>query len=113
MAGTPFNRPYATGREFGYIQQAIDNGHLSGRGPFDTRCTEWLKRRTGTHQAFLTFSCTSALEMAAILAGVGEGDEVVVPSFTFVSTANAIALRGAVPVFVDVREDTLNMDEDL
>ena len=109
----PFNRPYTTGREFEYIQEAIDNGHLSGRGPFDQRCTDWLERRTGTHQAFLTFSCTSALEMATILAGVREGDEVVMPSFTFVSTANAIALRGAVPVFVDVREDTLNLDEAL
>jgi dTDP-4-amino-4,6-dideoxygalactose transaminase len=113
MAKVPFNRPHTTGREFEYIQQAIDNGHLSGRGPFDTRCTDWLQERTGARQAFLTFSCTSALEMATILAGVVEGDEVVMPSFTFVSTANAIALRGAVPVFVDIREDTLNMDENL
>jgi dTDP-4-amino-4,6-dideoxygalactose transaminase len=109
---TPFNRPYTTGREFDYIQDAIDNGHLSGRGPYDRRCTDWLEERTGTHTAFLTGSCTAALEMAAILAGVGEGDEVIMPSFTFVSTANAIALRGGIPVFVDVREDTLNLDED-
>ena len=112
MGRTPFNRPYTTGREFDYIQDAIDNGHLSGRGPYDQRCTAWLEERTGTHQAFLTGSCTSALEMAAILAGVSEGDEVIMPSFTFVSTANAYALRGAVPVFVDVREDTLNLDEE-
>src|SRR3954451_19374445 len=113
MAKTPFNRPHTTGHEFEYIQEAIDNGHLSGRGPFDKRCTDWLEQRTGTPQALLTFSCTSALEMATILAGVGEGDEVIMPSFPFVSTANAIALRGAVPVFVDIREDTLNVDEGL
>lgn len=95
----------------GYIQEAIDNGHLSGRGPFAQRCTDWLEQRTGARRALLTGSCTSALEMAALLAGVGEGDEVVMPSFTFVSTANAIALRGATPVFVDVRADTLNLDE--
>lgn len=97
----------------GYIQEAIDNGHLSGRGPFDSRCTNWLEQRTGTPRALLTSSCTSALEMAALLAGVGEGDEVIMPSFTFVSTANAIALRGAIPVFVDIRADTLNIDERL
>ena len=111
MARIPFNLPYTTGQEFHYLQQAIDAGHLSGRGPFDHRCTEWLERRTGAAKALLTFSCTSALEMAALLAGVGEGDEVIMPSFTFVSTANAVAMRGAVPVFVDVRADTLNMDE--
>ena len=108
-----FNRPHTTGAELDYIQQAIDNGHLSGRGPFGARCTDWLERRTGSLRALLTSSCTSALEMAALLAGVGEGDEVIMPSFTFVSTANAIALRGATPVFVDIRPDTLNMDESL
>ena len=108
-----FNRPHTTGAELDYIQQAIDNGHLSGRGPFASRCTEWLEARTGTPRALLTASCTSALEMAALLAGVREGDEVIMPSFTFVSTANAIALRGATPVFVDIRADTLNIDEAL
>jgi dTDP-4-amino-4,6-dideoxygalactose transaminase len=108
----PFNRPYTTGREFDYIQQAIDNGHLSGRGPYDQLCTDWLEQRTGSHKAFLTGSCTQSLEMAAILAGVEAGDEVIMPSFTFVSTANAIAVRGGVPVFVDIREDTLNLDEE-
>src|SRR3954453_13713142 len=93
----PFNRPHTTGHEFEYIQEAIDNGHLSGRGPFDKRCTDWLEQRTGAPQAGLQFSCPPALEMATILAGVGEGDEVIMPSFTFVSTANAIALRGAFP----------------
>lgn len=113
MEPIPFNRPHATGHELSYIQEAIDNGHLSGRGPFGARCADWLEARTGTRRALLTSSCTSALEMAALLAGVGEGDEVIMPSFTFVSTANAIALRGAVPVFVDIRADTLNMDESL
>jgi dTDP-4-amino-4,6-dideoxygalactose transaminase len=108
-----FNRPFTTGRELDYVQRAIDGGHLSGRGPFDERCTAWLERRTGCERAFLTPSGSSALEMAAILAGLEDGDEVIMPSFTFVSTANAVVLRGAVPVFVDVREDTLNLDESL
>ena len=107
----PFNKPHATGREFAYIQQAIDAGHLSGNGPFDRRCGAWLEERIGCRRAFLTASGTSALEMAALLAGVGPGDEVVMPSFTFVSSASAVALRGATPVFVDVRPDTLNLDE--
>ena len=107
----PFNRPHATGREFGYVQQAIDAGHLSGNGPFDRRCGEWLEERIGCRRAFLTASGTSALEMAMLLAGVGPGDEVVMPSFTFVTAASSVALRGATPVFVDVRHDTLNIDE--
>jgi dTDP-4-amino-4,6-dideoxygalactose transaminase len=106
-----FNRPYATGREFAYIQEAIGNRHLSGNGPFAARCGEWLDERLGSGQAFLTSSCTSALEMACMLAGLEPGDEVVMPSFTFVTTASAVALRGAVPVFVDIRPDTLNIDE--
>lgn len=106
-----FNRPYTTGREFTYIEEAIRNKHLSGNGPFAARCTAWLEAQTHSPRALLTQSCTSALEMGALLAGVRTGDEVVMPSFTFVSTANAFALRGAVPVFVDVREDTLNLDE--
>ena len=111
MAPITFNRPYATGREFGYMQDAIDNLHLSGNGPFAKRCEAWLEERLGCGRALLTASCTSALEMAALLAGIGPGDEVVMPSFTFVSTASAVALRGGVPVFVDIRPDTLNIDE--
>jgi dTDP-4-amino-4,6-dideoxygalactose transaminase len=107
----PFNRPYMTGDEFANIQAAVANGHISGNGPFSARCTEWLERDVGSPRALLTHSCTGALEMAALLAGLRTGDEVIMPSFTFVSTANAVALRGAVPVFVDVREDTLNIDE--
>jgi dTDP-4-amino-4,6-dideoxygalactose transaminase len=107
-----FNRPYATGREFAYIQEAIDNRHLSGKGPFDERCATWLQDRTGAAKALLTGSCTSALEMAVMLAGIGPGDEVIVPSFTFVSTASAVALRGGTPVFCDIRPDTLNLDEE-
>jgi dTDP-4-amino-4,6-dideoxygalactose transaminase len=85
--------------------------HLSGDGPFTKRCQGWLERAIGCRKALLTHSCTGALEMAAILAGIAPGDEIIMPSFTFVSTANAFVLRGGVPVFVDVREDTLNLDE--
>ncbi len=109
----PFNRPYATGEEFGYIHEAIENLHLSGNGPFTARCALWLEDRLGCERALLTFSCTSALELAMLVAGIGPGDEVIVPSFTFPTTAGVVALRGAVPVFVDIREDTLNMDERL
>lgn len=109
----PFNKPFMTGRELAYIAQAHANGHLAGDGEFTRRCSQWLERRTGTRKALLTHSCTAALEMAAILAGVGPGDEVIMPSFTFVSTANAFVARGAVPVFVDIRPDTLNIDERL
>jgi dTDP-4-amino-4,6-dideoxygalactose transaminase len=107
----PFNKPYMTGRELGYIAQAHANGHLAGNGQFSKRCCAWLENRIGSQKALLTHSCTAALEMAAILSGVGVGDEVIMPSFTFVSTANAFVLRGATPVFVDVRPDTLNIDE--
>jgi dTDP-4-amino-4,6-dideoxygalactose transaminase len=113
MAWIPFNRPYTVGAEFAYIQRAIDEGHLSGNGRFSVRCQEWLERKTGARRALLTPSCTAALEMAALLAEVGPGDEVIMPSFTFVSTANAFVLRGAVPVWVDVRDDTFNLDERL
>jgi dTDP-4-amino-4,6-dideoxygalactose transaminase len=106
-----FNRPYVTGRELAYIQQAIEAGRLSGNGPFALRCQRLLEERIGSRAALLTHSCTGALEMAAILSEVGPGDEVIMPSFTFVSTANAFVLRGAVPVFVDIRSDTLNIDE--
>jgi dTDP-4-amino-4,6-dideoxygalactose transaminase len=107
----PFNKPFMTGRELAYIAEAHARGHLSGDGDFTRRCNAWLEERTGCRRALLTHSCTAALEMAAILAGVGPGDEVIMPSYTFVSTANAFALRGAVPVFVDIRPDTLNIDE--
>ncbi len=107
----PFNKPYLTGRELDYIRQAHEAHHLSGDGPFTKRCRAWLEERVGCHQALLTHSCTAALEMAAILAGIGPGDEIIMPSFTFVSTANAFVLRGGVPVFVDIRADTLNIDE--
>lgn len=107
----PFNKPYMTGRELWYIAQAHANGHLSGDGRFTRTCHEWLEARTGAHKALLTHSCTAALEMGAILANIQPGDEVIMPSYTFVSTANAFVLRGGVPVFVDVRPDTFNIDE--
>ena len=106
----PFNRPYMTGRELAYISEAHANGHLAGNGSFSKRCATWLEDRIGSRKALLTHSCTAALEMAAILCDVGPGDEVIMPSFTFVSTANAFVLRGATPVFVDIRPDTLNVD---
>lgn len=109
----PFNKPHMTGKELWYIAQAHAAGQLAGDGEFTKRCSAWLERRTGSRKALLTHSCTAALEMAALLADVRPGDEVIMPSFTFVSTANAFALRGATPVFVDVRPDTLNIDERL
>jgi dTDP-4-amino-4,6-dideoxygalactose transaminase len=107
----PFNKPYMTGRELAYIAQAHANGHLAGDGAFTARCSAWLQDRTGAQKALLTHSCTAALEMAAILLELQARDEVIMPSYTFVSTANAFVLRGAVPVFVDIRPDTLNLDE--
>jgi len=109
----PFNRPFMTGQELELIAQAHHNGHLSGDGPFTKRCHEWLQQRTGANKALLTHSCTAALEMSALLLDLVPGDEVIMPSYTFVSTANAFVLRGAIPVFVDIREDTLNLDESL
>lgn len=109
----PFNRPYMTGRELWLISQAHANGHLSGDGPFTKRCHSWLETNTGAAKALLTHSCTAALEMSALLLDIVPGDEVIMPSYTFVSTANAFVLRGAVPVFVDVRADTINIDERL
>jgi dTDP-4-amino-4,6-dideoxygalactose transaminase len=109
----PFNRPFVTGAELGYIEEAIANAHLSGNGPFSRRCNDFLREAFGAAAVLLTNSGTAALEMAALLADVGPGDEVILPSFTFSSTATAFVLRGAVPVFVDVREDTLNLDETL
>ena len=107
----PFNRPYATGAELGYIEEAVRSGETAAGGPFAGRCRQWLEGRYACPRAVLTHTGTDALEMAALLAGVGEGDEVIMPSFTFPSTANAFVLRGASPVFVDIREDTLNVDE--
>jgi len=108
----PFNRPHLAGNELRWIEEAIGNAHLSADGPFTRRCEQWLERRTGASRAFLTHSCTAALELSALLLELEPGDEVIMPSFTFVSTANAFALRDAVPVFVDVRPDTLTIDED-
>src|SRR5262245_12420474 len=109
----PFNKPYMVGKEIEYIAEAHANSILAGDGPFTRRCDEGLGQRLGVTRALLTRSCTAALEMAAILADIGPGDEVIMPSFTFVSTANAFVLRGGVPVFVDIRPDTLNIDEKL
>ncbi len=111
MNNIPFNQPFCTGKEFDYIKQAIAYGHLSGNGAFTQKCQNWLVSNIGCQKALLTHSCTAALEMAAILADIQPGDEVIMPSYTFVSTANAFVLRGGVPVFVDIREDTLNLDE--
>lgn len=107
----PFNKPYMTGKELWYISQAHASGHLAGDGMFTKKCNAWLEQRIGCQKALLTHSCTAALEMAAILADIQPGDEVIMPSYTFVSTANAFVLRGGVPVFVDIRPDTLNIDE--
>lgn len=107
----PFNRPYMTGKELSYIAEAHFNGMLAGDGPFTKRCHGWLESHVGTKKALLTHSCTAALEMAAILLNLRPGDEVIMPSYTFVSTANAFVLSRAVPVFVDIRPDTLNIDE--
>ena len=109
----PFNKPYMTGKELYYIAEAKFGNMLAGDGPFTKRCHQWLEQRTGCAKALLTHSCTAALEMAALLLDIQPGDEVIMPSFTFVSTANAFVLRGGVPVFVDIREDTLNLDERL
>jgi dTDP-4-amino-4,6-dideoxygalactose transaminase len=109
----PFNWPYMTGRELHYIAQCHALGKLAGDGTFTKRCHQWLKERFDARSALLTHSCTGALEMAAILLDIQPGDEVILPSYTFVSTANAFVLRGAIPVFVDIREDTLNLDESL
>jgi len=113
MMDIPFNKPYMSGKELLNIAKAHFNLRLSGDGPFTIECQSFLESMTGTRRALLTHSCTAALEMAALLADVGPGDEVIMPSFTFVSTANAFVLRGAKPVFIDIRPDTLNMNESL
>ena len=107
----PFNRPFLSGREFQYIQQAVNNWQVSGDGEFTRRCHAFLEQELGIPKALLTTSCTHALEMAALLLDIQPGDEIIVPSFTFVSTVNAFVLRGARPVFIDIRPDTLNLDE--
>jgi dTDP-4-amino-4,6-dideoxygalactose transaminase len=107
----PFNRPFIVGKELIYIQQAVSNWHLSGNGPFTKKCHTWLEEQVGCCKALLTHSGTAALEMAAILADIQPGDEIIMPSYTFVSTANAFVLRGGVPVFAEIRPDTLNLDE--
>lgn len=111
MTRVPFNVPPVTGREIEYLGEVIEGRGFSGNGAFTARCSTWLKQCLGVQDAILTHSCTAALEMAAILAELEPGDEVIMPSFTFVSTANAVVLRRAVPVFVDIRADTLNIDE--
>src|SRR5258707_14151248 len=107
----PFNRAGLVGNEFRYIAQALEIGHISGDGRFTRKCHEFLEGELGVEKVLLTTSCTHALEMAALLLDVRPGDEVIVPSFTFVSTVNAFVLLGARPVFVDIRPDTLNLDE--
>jgi len=109
----PFNKPYMTGKELFYITEAHINNMLAGDGAFTKRCHAWLEKRMESKKALLTHSCTAALEMAAILADIQPGDEVIMPSHTFASTANAFVLRGGIPVFVDIRSDTLNLDEAL
>src|ERR1700674_656881 len=109
----PFNRPPVTGHELSYISDVIDRHHLSGDGHYTKLCERWLQDRLGSAAARLTHSCTGALEMAAMLLDLAPGDEIIMPSFTFVCTANAFVLRSAVPVFVDIRADTLNIDETL
>jgi dTDP-4-amino-4,6-dideoxygalactose transaminase len=113
MTLIPFNKPYLTGNELENIQAAYQLGKLAGDGDFTQHCHTWLEEYSGCKKALLTHSCTAALEMCAILADIRPGDEVIMPSYTFVSTANAFVLRGGTPVFVDIREDTLNLDESL
>lgn len=108
-----FNQPFMTGKELYYIAEAKFGNMLAGDGPFTKRCHEWLENKSGCNKSLLTHSCTAALEMAALLLDIEPGDEIIMPSYTFVSTANAFVLRGGVPVFVDIREDTLNLDERL
>ena len=112
-AKIPFNKPLISGKELDYIRQVINSKNLSGNGIFTKKCNTWLEQNIGCRKALLTHSCTGALEMAAILCDIQPGDEIIMPSYTFVSTANAFVLRGGIPVFVDIRSDTLNLDESL
>jgi dTDP-4-amino-4,6-dideoxygalactose transaminase len=107
----PFNRPSLSGNELKYLAEAVRRGHISGDGLYTLQCHDFLERKLGVRKALLTTSCTHALELAALLLSLKEGDEVIVPAFSFVSTANAFALRGARPIFADIRPDTLNLDE--
>ncbi len=109
----PFNKPFTVGKEMQYIAESVQGGHTSGDGPFMKRCEDLLQQATGAARVLLTTSCTAALEMAGLLCDLQPGDEVIMPSYTFVSTANAMLLRGAKPVFVDIRPDTRNIDETL
>ena len=108
----PFNKACLTGQEFAYIEEAIEHGHISGDGRFTKKCHSLLEDALGVEDVLLTTSCTHALEIAALLLEVKPGDEIIIPSFTFVSTVNAFVLRGATPVFIDIRSDTLNLDEE-
>lgn len=108
-----FNVPPFTGRELEYVKEAVENQKICGDGPFTRKCSEWLEKKIGTRKCLLTTSCTHATELAALLTGIREGDEVIMPSYTFVSTADAFVLRGAKAVFVDIRPDTMNIDENL
>lgn len=108
-----FNVPPFTGKEIEYIKQSVENQKICGDGPFTQKCNEWIEEKTGTAKCLLTTSCTHATELAALLADIKEGDEVILPSYTFVSTADAFVLRGATAVFVDIRPDTMNIDENL
>jgi dTDP-4-amino-4,6-dideoxygalactose transaminase len=107
----PFNRPNLSGNELKYVAEAVRMGHISGDGFYTRQCHDFLERKLGVRKALLTTSCTHALELAALLLDLNKGDEIIVPAFSFVSTANAFVLRGARPVFADVRPDTLNLDE--
>lgn len=109
----PFNRPYLTGNEISFLKEAHKRGQFAGNGVFTQKCQTWIENKMAVKKALLTHSCTAALEMAAILADIQPGDEIIMPSYTFVSTANAFVLRGGIPVFVDIRPDTLNIDEKL
>ena len=108
-----FNVPPIVGKEMEYIEEAIRSHKICGDGAFTRKCSEWLEKTTGTEKALLTTSCTHATELAAILTDIEPGDEVIMPSYTFVSTADAFVLRGAKVVFVDIRPDTMNIDENL
>ena len=113
MEKISYNKPFIVGKELDYITDAVERGHLSGDGEYTRKCHAWLEEKFAIHKALLTHSCTAALEMSALLCDIKPGDEVIMPSYTFVSTANAFVLRGAKPVFVDIREDTLNINEKL
>ena len=108
-----FNVPPYAEKAMGYIQECVENQKICGDGPYTKKCNEWLEKRTGTTKCLLTTSCTHATEMAALLSDIKPGDEVIMPAYTFVSTADAFVLRGATPVFVDIRPDTMNLDEKL